>query len=93
MKKNLLLLLSGFSFVYFAGLIFISRENISLNNVFEALFETVSIPIISLVAVLIVISFKAWHTDKWEVKSKSFPSVLILTATVVLIILATVFDA
>jgi hypothetical protein len=92
MKKNLSLLLSGFSFIYFASLILISIKNILLNDVFEALFETVTIPLIILVAVLIVISFKAWHADKWEVKSKSFPTVLILTATVALIILATVFN-
>jgi hypothetical protein len=92
MKKNLFPLLSYFCFGYFAGLIIISRENISLNNVFEALFETATIPLILLVAVLTFISFKAWHADKWDVKSKSFPSVLILTATVALIILATVFN-
>ncbi|WP_291399422.1 hypothetical protein [Daejeonella sp.] len=92
MKKNLSLLLSCFSFIYFVGLIFISIKNILLNDIFEALFETATIPLIVLVAILIVISFKAWHADKWEVKSKSFPTVLILTATVALIIFATVFN-
>jgi hypothetical protein len=92
MKKNLILFLSFISFIYFAALIFISLNNILLNDVFEAIFETFSIPFIGLVGILGAVSLKAWYKDKWAVNSNSFPSVLILTATIALILFATVFN-
>lgn len=91
MKKNLILLLSFISFVYFASMIIISIKNMPLNNVFEAFFETFTIPLMILVVALVVISLQAWNKDKWAVNSNSFPSVLILIATVALMVFATVF--
>lgn len=92
MKKNLVLLLSFISFIYFSALIFISFNNILLNDVLEALFETITIPLMILVVALVIISVQAWHKDKWAVNSNSFLSVLILTVTVALMLLATIFN-
>lgn len=92
MKKDFNLILSSASLIYFASLIYISYKKIMLNDVLEAVFEFSTIPFILLVAVLVALSLKGWHADKWEVKSKSFLSVLILIATVALIIFATVFN-
>lgn len=92
MKKNLILFLSVISFFYFAGLVIISFNNILLHDVLEAIFETVTIPLMILVVALVVISFQGWSKDKWAVKSNSFPSVLILTATIALMLFATVFN-
>jgi hypothetical protein len=92
MKKDYNLILSTASLIYFASLIFISYKNIVLNDVLEAVFELSTIPFILLVPVLVIFSFKGWHADKWAVKSKSFLSVLILTATIFLVIVATVYN-
>lgn len=92
MKKDFNLILSSASLIYFASLIYISYKKIMLNDVLEAVFEYSTIPFILLVLALVVLSFKAWKTDQWATNTKSFLSVLILSVTVVLILLATVFN-
>jgi hypothetical protein len=92
MKKDFNLILSSASLTYFASLIYISYKKIVPNDVLEAVFEFSTIPFILLVIVLVVLSLKGWSAEKWEVKSKSFISLLILTLTVVLILLATVYN-
>ncbi len=92
MKKDYNLILSCASLIYFASLIYISFKNILLNHVLEAIFEFSTIPFILAVPVLVIFSFKGWHADKWKVRSKSFLSILILTVTIFLVIVATVYN-
>lgn len=92
MKKDFNLILSSISLIYFASLIYISMKQILLNDILEAVFEFSTIPFIALVAVLAFLSIKSWRSENWEISSKSFFSVLIITITLVLIVVASVFN-
>lgn len=92
MKKDFNLILSSISLIYFASLIYISMKQILLSDFMGAVFEFSTIPFVALVAILAVLSVKNWRLDNWETSSKSFYSVLIITVTIVLIVLASVFN-
>ena len=92
MKKNIVITLSYICLAYFSCLVFISYKQIFLNNFFKALFELFTIPFLILVAILLGISIKKWHSEKWLLKSKCFFSILILLATIALLSVATLLN-
>jgi len=92
MAKNIILILSCTCLTYFSLLIFISYKQIFLNIFFGALFELITIPLLMLVIVLLGISFKGLHSEKWSIKSKYFFSILILFTTIALLSVATILN-
>jgi drug/metabolite transporter (DMT)-like permease len=92
MKKKIIPTLSCICLIYFSLLIFISYKQIFPNNFFRALLELFTIPFLILLIVLLGISFKKLHSEKWSIKSKYFFSILILLATLALLIVATILN-
>jgi hypothetical protein len=92
MKRNIVLIFSWLSLIYFTSLFYISYNRIILGNIFEAIGELFSIPFTILIIVLFVISLKRWYSEKWSIKSASFFSIIVLIVTITLIIAATIFN-
>ena len=90
MKKNTIPILSSICLIYFLLLIFMSHGNIIPSNFFRAVFELVTIPLIVLILILLGISIKKLHSEKWAIKSRYFFSILILVATIVVLIGSTI---
>lgn len=92
MKKNVYIILSFLCLLYFSGLVYISYNHIILNNFLEAIFELFTIPFILLTITLFVVSLRNWHIEKWSFGSQYFKTLLILIATILLMIIATIYD-
>lgn len=92
MKKNINVILSGLFLFYFIILIYSSYNNIVFNKFFGALLELITIPIIISTLIMYSLSIKNWYHEKFVTKSTNLISIIILTITIALLIISTIFN-
>ena len=90
MRYNIKLILSGVCFLYFTTLIYSSYYKLVFDNFSGAIFELITIPIISLTLIIYFLATKDWLQEKFETKSANFLTVIILTITIVMLVFATI---
>jgi hypothetical protein len=92
MKKNVNVILSSLFLFYFIILIYSSSNNIVFNKFFGALLELITIPIIISTLIMYSLSIKNWYDEKFVTKSTNLISIIILTITIALLIISTIFN-
>lgn len=84
MKGKKAIFISISILLYFVMLIYISEKEIILNNVFEAIIELLTIPIIIATLVLFAFYLKLWKQENWRIKSVYLYANLVLISTILL---------
>lgn len=92
MKKNILVLASVFSLLYFTVVIYSSYNNIVFSNLLGAIFELITIPLLLVTLTLFVFSVKDWYAERFRIKSYNAFSSILLTITLVLVVFSTIYN-
>jgi len=89
--KKITLALICVCLIYFSCLIFISYKHIAPGVFFGALLKACAMPFIILLLILLIFSLIKMYLEKWSIKLEYFLSALISSATIALLIAATIF--
>lgn len=84
MKGKTSIFISFSILLYFVMLIYISEKHMVLNNIFKAIFELITIPIIIATLVLFAFYLKLWKQENWRIKSVYLYANLVLISTILL---------
>lgn len=80
-----------FGTIYFAQLILLSYLNIDTQFT-SFIRELFTIPVLMLGIPLIILSIKAFKSDKYSLRSYSFGAIIVTTLNILALILATLFN-
>lgn len=84
MKGKTSIFISFSILLYFVMLIYISEKHMVLNNIFKAIFELITIPIIIATLVLFAFYLKLWKQENWRIKSVYLYADLVLFSIILL---------